>query len=466
MPVTMTKVLLLKSWDHEGTEFRKGQILECDAATAEDLVDKGIAELYSDGDDGDSDDDDAGEDEGKKSSSKTVTMTESELEEFVERQIDKARKAGEKSAKERKRPLVRVGEDQIVKDTKWGFSRYGEFAQCVMQASIRGGTVDPRFDRLVKQMGDERRGTKGAATTFGSTFVGADGAFAIPPDFSNMIMGYAFPTGTLMNMIQSIPLQGNSFAWPTDETTPWSSDGITAAWKEEGTAASQTKPKLKENMLRLKELIVLVPMTNEILEDAGALEGYLGRKAGDKIRFKVDDAIVNGNGATQPLGMLNSGALVSFSRAASGNNIDPADVAAMVARMIFLGNGVWAINHDALPDLLVMTIGNQPAFQPPMGPAFAVAPNGTLFGRPIAITQACQSLGTKGDIILFDPTQYLMIGKEGGIQAAVSIHLFFDANTTAFRYVLRVNGQPWPSATVTPAHGSNALGYFVALDDA
>jgi hypothetical protein len=41
------------------------------------------------------------------------------------------------------------------------------------------------------------------------------------------------------------------------------------------------------------------------------------------------------------------------------------------------------------------------------------------------------------------------------------MHLFFDQNVTAFRFVLRMNGQPWLSAAIARKSGSNTLSHFV-----
>ena len=51
----------------------------------------------------------------------------------------------------------------------------------------------------------------------------------------------------------------------------------------------------------------------------------------------------------------------------------------------------------------------------------------------------------------------------GGVDFAQSIHLFFDQNLTAFRWIIRAGGQPYLSAPVSPAKGANTKSHFVAL---
>ena len=73
-----------------------------------------------------------------------------------------------------------------------------------------------------------------------------------------------------------------------------------------------------------------------------------------------------------------------------------------------------------------------------------------------------QTLGTQGDIGLADFSQYL-IGDKGGIKVATSIHLRFDYDETAFRFVLRYDGQPWWLSALTPRRGTSTLSPFVVL---
>jgi len=50
------------------------------------------------------------------------------------------------------------------------------------------------------------------------------------------------------------------------------------------------------------------------------------------------------------------------------------------------------------------------------------------------------------------------------IKQDVSIHVWFDYDVTAFRFVLRVGGQPWTDAVVTGNQATtNTRGFFVTL---
>ncbi len=94
--------------------------------------------------------------------------------------------------------------------------------------------------------------------------------------------------------------------------------------------------------------------------------------------------------------------------------------------------------------------------------AVTYQPFATLLGRPIIPTEFNSALGEKGDIVLMDLSQYLMIQK-GGVKQDTSIHARFINDETTFRFVVRMDGQPIWDAPLTPFKGSDTLSPFVTL---
>ena len=101
-------------------------------------------------------------------------------------------------------------------------------------------------------------------------------------------------------------------------------------------------------------------------------------------------------------------------------------------------------------------------YQFPGGPMNYASPYGTILGRPAIPIEQCAAIGTEGDIILFDPSQYI-IGDKGGMNAASSIHVQFVTDQTAFRWIYRVNGEPIWHSPLTPYKGSSTLSPYVVL---
>lgn len=153
---------------------------------------------------------------------------------------------------------------------KWGFRSQAEFFNAVVKSSAKGAQTDPRL-------------IANAPTTFGSEGVGADGGFAVPPDFRNTIIQKVMGEDSLLPLTDQQISSGNSITFPADETTPWqSSGGIQAYWEVEGGQKTQSKPALVEKTVKLNKVIALVPLTDELLEDAPAMASYVNRKAPEK----------------------------------------------------------------------------------------------------------------------------------------------------------------------------------------
>ena len=347
------------------------------------------------------------------------------------------------------------GDDLADGDPTHGFRDYGDFCQAVVRYTVNAGEIDERL-----------RIDAAAATTFANEGVGSDGGFLVPPLHGQRIYELSLEQSPILPMTDNIPVSGNSITFPKDETTPWGSNGVRARWAAEGSAGTADKPVVGTTNLRLHKLISLVPMSDEIIEDVSALGAYVAGKTAKSIGWKSNDAFINGTGAGQPLGILNSGALVSVAKE-SGQAADTFlvdNVAKMYARMLPGGfaNSVWMINNDVFPELITMVLNNQPIFTAPGG--IPSAPNGMLLGRPIIISQHCLTVGDKGDVYFADWKEYVTITKASGVVTATSIHLYFDAAQTAFRATFRVDGRPWLDASVTPANGSNNLSAFVSLD--
>jgi HK97 family phage major capsid protein len=257
--------------------------------------------------------------------------------------------------------------------------------------------------------------------------------------------------------------------FPKDETTPWGTDGIRAYWQAEASVATATKPKLGVSAHRLHKLMALVPVTDELLEDASSLAAYLPGKTAASIRWKTDEAILFGTGAGQPFGALKSKAVIVVAKD-SGQatmTLTPANIINMVARLPVgsFGRAFWLLNPDVLPLLDTMTLGNYPIYMP-IGSgqgAMSSSPYGMLKGRPVYISEHASAVSSQSDVSLLDLSYYRTITNKGGIQTATSMHLYFDADATAFRTTFRVDGGPKIENAIVPPKSTNTRSPFVTL---
>jgi len=316
------------------------------------------------------------------------------------------------------------------------------------------------------------------AATYVNEGVGTEGGFLVPPDFRARLTELVMGEDSLLARTDQQTASGNTWTAPADEATPWGTSGIQAYWDGEGDQLTASKPAFNQLSLRLNRLTALVKVSDEMLEDAPGLESYLMSKAPAVINFKVNHALINGTGAGQPLGILKAPCLVTVAKETSQANytVRAKNIMDMWARLYapYRAGAVWLINQDleaALPFMgaLVTTPDGTTAaggaglvYMPPGG--LSGAQYGTILGRPVIPTEACSSIGVLGDVILAALPQYLTVTKAGAsIRTDISMHLYFDYALMAFRFIFRLAGQPWLSAPIARASGSNTLSSFVTL---
>lgn len=350
------------------------------------------------------------------------------------------------------------------KDPKRGFRSFGDFATSVRGARIAQRTGAPMDARLVPLSPEAA-----APGTYGNEASGSDGGFLIPADFSSEIFTLSLGEGALLPFTDNVTVSGNGMVFPKDETTPWGTNGIRAYWQAEAGAGTATKPVLGAAELRLKKLMALVPVSDELLADTNALQGYLPKKVALSIQWKTNEAILWGAGAGLPQGALQSNAVITVAKETGQATLtlQPQNLAKMIARLPegSYGRAFWIVNNDVLPALFTMTLGNYPIYLP--GGAsiggMQMNPYGSLLGRPIIVSQHAKSFSSQGDVVLVDLSYYQAITKAEGVQTATSMHLYFDADAMAFRTTFRMDGQSKIVNSITPANGSNNLSPYVQL---
>lgn len=378
------------------------------------------------------------------------------------------RKTQAESQGENERPRVRIEgvRAAVLNDRRrHGFRSLGDFAQAVHRACMPGaGGVDRRLAAFA----DEERG---AATTYGSEGTNADGGYAVPPDFRQSIQQLLESEDSLAARCNIIYTQSKSVTLPYDGGGPWNvSGGVFAGWQAEAAAATQRKPALGQHNVAAHRLAAVVPITDELLEDAPALDSYLNNKVPASMVSVLNDAILTGDDSGKPMGLLDDGHTALISVAKESMQVADTLVFENIVKAWSRcygpsrGKAVWIHNQNVEPQLFTMafegTSSSVPVFLPANG--LGGSPFSTLMGRPMIPQQNSPTLGDLGDIILADLSQYLLVMRTDYTMEA-SVHLFFDAFTTAFRASMRVGGRPWWAAAVTGGDGATTYSPFVAV---
>jgi HK97 family phage major capsid protein len=340
------------------------------------------------------------------------------------------------------------------------FRSLGEQLQAVQQfAMTRGSQQDGRLVR---------------APTGAGEIDPTGGGFLVQTDFSTAIWMLAHDMGEVLGRVNKIPISANSNGLKipgVDETSRATGSrwgGVQSYWVDEGTAPTASKPKFRMIEFNLKKLFSIMYTTDELLGDSTALTAIAGQAFSEEIMFMTEDAIFEGTGAGMPFGVLSHPSLLSIAKQTgqAAATIVRENLDSMFARQWIRSrkNGVFFINQDCEPQLNQLNqavgLGGQLVYTPPGG--LSGAPYSTLYGRPVVVTEYNPALGTPGDILLADLSQYTLIDK-GGVQAATSMHVAFLTDQMVFRITYRVDGQPMWTKPMTPFKGALTKSPFVAI---
>ena len=312
-----------------------------------------------------------------------------------------------------------------------------------------------------------------------SSGITSEGGVLLPPAFSTSIQDrMGLESDSLLGETDQLPPLPNgveSMEYPvlneTSRADGSRAGGMRGYWKAELTQMTESKPSFKAVKFEPHQLYVLCYVSDKLLRHAPQLSAFLTARAGDEINFKLGDSIINGTGTAQPRGIL-TGAVdaprvrIAKDTSQPATTVTVTNLENMFYRMPakYMAGAKWYINQNVYPKLLSMTkavgTGGVPVFMP--GNNISGAPYGTIFGQPIKITEYNASIGSEGDIIFANLKQY-GTQTRGGVESGMSIHLKFDYNQTAFRFIFQADGQPWQSSSITPFKGTDKLSPFVTL---
>lgn len=351
---------------------------------------------------------------------------------------------------------------EAAKEEEPKFDSFGQMLQAVAVADkTRGGRVD---ERLLPR----------AAVSGMSEGAGSAGGFLVGTETTTKLITDTYDTGQIAQRCARTPIGPGKNSLTINGINETSRadgsqfGGIVVYWAEEAAAMTASQPTFGQVSLKLHEMIGLCYATDDLLEDAVALESIITTNFPKAFGFKLDDAIFRGTGGGRCKGILAAGSKVRVNKQTGqkATTIVAENVEEMYSRMRAsgMGNAAWFINQDCWPQIFqlhhVIGTGGVPMFVPAGG--LNQSPFGTLLGRPIVPIEQASTLGTEGDITFCNYADYQLIDK-GGIKSDSSIHVLFTTNQKAFRFVMRVDGCPLHAAPLTPAQGSNTVSSFITL---
>lgn len=341
-----------------------------------------------------------------------------------------------KALKEKVKTNVSIS---IGKGEEGDFRNFGEFLYSVAKAPTEG---------RVQQMKD-----------------GTSGGFAVPTQFLPELMRFAvqgavvrprarvIPAGTPPDAEIIMPALNQGAAQNIH-------GGVTISHDGEGDVQTETNAVLRQISLKPKRLSGLIHVSNKLLVNWEAASSLLSDIMGSAVAAAEDIDFMTGNGVNRALGVIEAPGSIDIARG-TANQILFADITGMLARLRSEAGAVWVASRTTIPQLAnIRDTGNNNLWIQ----SVAAGLPGTLAGLPLVYNERSPALGSKGDLVLADFSNYLI--KDGsGPFIAVSEHFRFDRNETSFRIIKNVDGQPWNTEPL-PLEGStaNTVSPFVVLN--
>jgi HK97 family phage major capsid protein len=303
----------------------------------------------------------------------------------------------------------------------------------------------------------------------------AGGGFLVPEVLRAELLRVALETAIVRPRARVIPMDSARVPFPAIDSTSNASSvfgGVVGYWTQEGAAITESQAAFGRVTLDAKKLAILSEVPNELLSDSViSFESFINQIMPQAISWYEDSAFLMGDGGNEPLGVLNSPALVTVAEETSQPNdtIVWENLVKMYARMLpaSLGSAVWVANINTFPELATMALAigtggsaiwlNNGVVGPPM----------TILGRPLIFTEKVPTLGGAGagkDISFIDFGYYL-VGDRMQMRAESSPHAKFSQDLTQYRIIERVDGRPWLLSAITPQNGTTTLSPYVTLGE-
>lgn len=313
---------------------------------------------------------------------------------------------------------------------------------------------------------------------------GITGGYLVPPQYQAELLTIAAEDAFIEPAAKVVPMASRTMQWPMlDITTAQATGtspyfgGVLAQWQPEAATIDETEPQFKMTDWTAWDLVLYSVSSYQLLMDNGiGLDALLTQLFAQAITWYKEYAFINGRGAgnSMPLGILNAPATYTQTRTTS-SQFKLADASAMLSRLQVRSwdSAMWIMHPSVIPQLIQMTNGAtnapflvwiNPTGSGDDGPAARKLPKAFLNGLPIHFTEKAPTLGTTGDVMLVDWSQYV-IGNRLEYQIDVSKDYLFRTNQLAWRVIARCDGKPWLNSYITDAAGW-VSSPFVALSSA
>lgn len=353
---------------------------------------------------------------------------------------------------------IEAVKDAWLDDPKKGFKDHRDFLCSVMEAGRNYGVTDDRRLKYLATAGSDEQ----------SSISDPYGGFLVPAGFSPDVMSVMSEADPIAPYTTKIPMTNAVVpinARVDKNHTSSVSGGLTVGRRAETQAGTSSRMAFEQVTLNAQSLFGIAYASEELLARSPiSFVAVLEAGFRDEFPAKLIDERLNGTGTGMFEGVINAPATVSVSKETGQGaaTIVYENIVKMRSRCWGYSNAIWLYNHDCLPQLMLMNhavgTGGVVVWQPS---AREDHPD-LLLGRPAFATEYTQTVGTVGDLVLGNWSQYLE-GTLQPMQSAESMHVRFENHERTFKFWLENDGRCWWRSALTPKRSSTTLSPFVTL---
>ena len=365
--------------------------------------------------------------------------------------------------KRRRVSAVRAG---FERDPRRGFESHRDFCMAVIAHGDQDArnAQDARL-RFLAVAGSDEQGT----------FSDPYGGFLVPMGFHPEMLSLEPEDDPIGARTTKVPMEVPRVNVPArtdkDHSTGSVTGGLYVTRRAETQAEQASRMQMEAIALQATTLFGLNYTTEELLADSpGSFVALLRNGFKDQFTSRLIDERLFGTGVGEFEGVMNCPALVTVPRDASQTNgcktILYDNILNMMCRCWGYNKAVWLYNHDCLSQLMQLYFNPSGATNalalPVWQPSAREGQPDTLLGRPAVASEYCQTLGTTGDILLGNWSEYLE-GTYEPLNSVESVHVRFINHERVFKFWMRNAGRAWWRTPLTPRRSAQTMSPFVAL---
>lgn len=354
---------------------------------------------------------------------------------------------------------------------------------------VRGGGAEQRsYDKLFTSgNGESRIAGTGDFTSFGemahavvnrmadarltramSTGTTSDGGALVPEVYAKQVWDSSIENDVVMGRATVLPLRnGHKLrlpAWAIGDHSSSLYGGISCYWTAEGGSISTSEPSARELVFEPKKCAALCKISNELLIDVNGVGNEIEKAFARALSWERDDKFLTGTGAGEPQGIIGAACTKTVDKEGgqSASTFVFQNAVNMLAALPpeSYNRACWICHPSTIPELATIYAGtgldgHYIKVQQDDG-------NWRLLGLPIFFSEKVSSLGTAGDVVLADLTQYVIVVSEE-LRIDSSMHYYFNSDESALRLVTRIDGMPAWDEELTLKDGSSTQSPFVIL---